>query len=405
MSKTFTLYFFLLLIFPLSLTQAQDPHFSQFFASRVYLNPAYTGLDPGTTVTLNYRNQWFGIPDGDISSFQDSYRTYQVSFEQQLPCLFQLEGVNAGIGMSVFRDDAGAAPFTTQGVAFSFSHEQALIRKSGRNGIFNLQRLDLRVGAQLGFMQRSISGDYFIYSNQLDPVVGLLDPLSTLRLASNWYPSMNAGFMLRGYRFRSKQKNTLFSVGLSFSNANRPNESIRDVAEEFQLPMRTTFHFGSTHRISPYRGSSSRAPTYIAPQFRWDTQVGMRLNIHTLGAYVLSKGFYSGLFVQYNFPSAEPVPGSPLANNVFLRNSTTLILNAGVDLRSLFDHNQVWSKRGSGLVLGFTYDINLTGLTSASTLGVLEFNLRMNFEGKKRKAACGEIGQFELYNGACPVRF
>ncbi|MBK6904987.1 MAG: type IX secretion system membrane protein PorP/SprF [Saprospirales bacterium] len=93
-----------------SALQAQDPHFSQFFANRVYLNPAYAGLDPGWTVTMNYRNQWFGIPDGDISTFNQSFRTYQVTADLQAPCMFGLDNVNGGFALSVFRDEAGAPP-------------------------------------------------------------------------------------------------------------------------------------------------------------------------------------------------------------------------------------------------------------------------------------------------------
>ena len=38
---------------------AQDPHFSQFFASPLTLNPALTGKFDGTLrVAGNYRNQW-----------------------------------------------------------------------------------------------------------------------------------------------------------------------------------------------------------------------------------------------------------------------------------------------------------------------------------------------------------
>ena len=38
---------------------AQDPHFSQFFASPLTLNPALTGKFDGTLRAAgNYRNQW-----------------------------------------------------------------------------------------------------------------------------------------------------------------------------------------------------------------------------------------------------------------------------------------------------------------------------------------------------------
>jgi type IX secretion system PorP/SprF family membrane protein len=392
---------FLAFFLPLSLL-AQDPHFSQFFANRVYLNPAYAGFDPGWTLTLNYRNQWFGIPDGDLSTFGEGYRTYQATADAQIPCMFGLEDINSGVAVSVFRDEAGGAPLVTQGAAVAFSFEQPLMQGRGGSGFLNLTRLDLRVGGQLSWMQKMLSGRYFLFSDQLDPVIGIIEDPTVLQLNSPWFPNLNVGVMLRGNRYRSKNQQSLFTVGFALSNVNRPDESIRDVTQVSRLPIRTTFHLGTTHRIA--RFGRSRAPAYIAPQFRWDSQSSFRLNVQTLGAYVFSKGYYGGLFVQYNFPAASDSLFIEASNHFLFKNTTTLILNAGIDLRSVLDWHEPWHRRDSGLVLGLTYDLNLTGLTSNNTLGVLELTLRMNIATRTPRN-CGEIGAFELYDGQCPIRF
>lgn len=378
---------------------AQDPYFSQFFASRVYLNPAYAGFDPGATLTLNYRDQWFGLPDGNPSASPTGYRTFALSAEMQLPCLWQLEDVNLGVALSAFRDEAGSSPLVTQGIGIALSHEQPLLRSiKGK-----LQRLDLRVGLQTAFMQKQLEGDYFIYSSQLDPVVGLLGDPSILGLRSRIFPNLNAGVMLRGYMSGSGRQETLFTVGLNLANVNQPDESLLGISGTATLPMRTTFHLGFTKRITRYKGVV--APVYVAPQFRWDRQAGSKLNLHTLGAYVLSKGYYTGLFLQYNFPNAPQSGGAPVGGNFLSRNTTTLILNAGIDVRSLLHTGVPWRKRNSGVLLGITYDVNLAGLQYQNTLGVLEMSLRMNLHDFKPNKKCGEIGKFELYKGDCPVRF
>ena len=42
---------------------AQDPHFSQFFASPLTLNPAFTGkFDGSWRLAANHRDQWPSIP-------------------------------------------------------------------------------------------------------------------------------------------------------------------------------------------------------------------------------------------------------------------------------------------------------------------------------------------------------
>ncbi|MEY4865383.1 MAG: hypothetical protein RLZZ114_812, partial [Bacteroidota bacterium] len=40
---------------------AQDPHFSQFYANPIYLNPAFAGVAQCPTVHANYRNQYPGM--------------------------------------------------------------------------------------------------------------------------------------------------------------------------------------------------------------------------------------------------------------------------------------------------------------------------------------------------------
>jgi type IX secretion system PorP/SprF family membrane protein len=390
----------IVLLYFFSTIQAQDPYFSQFYANRVYLNPAYAGFDPGTTLTVNYRDQWFGVPDGDASTFLDSYRTFNVTAGFQMPCFLNLEDINLGTAISVFSDAAGGAPMRTLGAAFAVSHEQPLVR-TGIKSTSKLKRLDLRLGAQFGFMQKQLRGDYFIYSDFLDPVGGLITAPAALNLSSGLYPSLNAGVMLRGRISASKYKETLFTAGLSFSNVNQPVEELMDGAGGFTIPARITFHAGTTHKITSFKGI--QAPTYIAPQFRWDTQADFRLNLQTIGAYVFSKAYYTGLFVQFPFGASEgdAATFSPVLN----RNTVALILNAGIDMAALTDAGKPWRKRRSGITLGFTYDVNLSGLTSATTLGVIEVNLRANLNNERKRQPCAALGKFELYDGKCPVRF
>jgi Type IX secretion system membrane protein PorP/SprF len=48
---------------------AQDPHFSQFFASPLTLNPAFTGkFDGEWRLAANHRDQWPSIPKAYVTS-------------------------------------------------------------------------------------------------------------------------------------------------------------------------------------------------------------------------------------------------------------------------------------------------------------------------------------------------
>jgi type IX secretion system PorP/SprF family membrane protein len=388
-----TIYSLSFLLFISHYLTAQDPHFSQFFANRVYLNAAYAGFDEGTTVNVNYRNQWFGVPDGDIGAFGSSFATYNITLESQISCFMGLES-RSGVAISFFNDEAGEAPLRTLGGSFGYSYEQPLIRKSKSK----LKRLDLRGGFNLGVMQKSLKGDMFVYSSQLDPVWGLQgQDYSILDLRSGWFTNLSAGFMFRGY-VKNKSKETLFTAGFNFANVNTPTESLREVGDEITLPMRMTFHAGSTHKIVIYKGV--RSPTYISPQFRWDVYPGLKLNLQTAGFFLFSKAYYLGGFFQYNFPNSNNLEGS--SGGALVKNTSTIIFNAGVDLRTLLDTGNTFSKRESGVVLGFTYDVNLTGLNSTNTLGAIELNLNINF-GQGKKRGCGTSGKFELYDGKCPA--
>ncbi len=97
------MYFRLLLIWMFSLAlgkvMAQDPHYSQYFLSPVYTNPANTGLFSGKyRFTMNYRNQW--------SSVTTPYTT--MSGGVDMPLTRKRNGKNYyGGGLTLMRDKAG----------------------------------------------------------------------------------------------------------------------------------------------------------------------------------------------------------------------------------------------------------------------------------------------------------
>ena len=53
--------------------QAQDPHFTQYYANPLYLNPAFAGVKQCPRVTTNYRNQYPSL---------GVYQTFSASYDQ-----------------------------------------------------------------------------------------------------------------------------------------------------------------------------------------------------------------------------------------------------------------------------------------------------------------------------------
>ena len=93
MKNIIKIYLFLLCTLFTFKTNAQDPHFSQFYANPMYLNPAITGTNFCPRWIMNYRNQWPAIP-GD-------YVTYSSSFD------FGLNELHGGVGLIALHDNAG----------------------------------------------------------------------------------------------------------------------------------------------------------------------------------------------------------------------------------------------------------------------------------------------------------
>jgi type IX secretion system PorP/SprF family membrane protein len=88
--------------------QAQDPHFSQFYANPLYLSPSLAGATDGGRLILNYRNQW--------PSITNAFSTYAVSFDNFFTKF------NSGIGFYLMQDKAGTGGLTTTNAAFQYSY-------------------------------------------------------------------------------------------------------------------------------------------------------------------------------------------------------------------------------------------------------------------------------------------
>ena len=86
-------FFLILSIISGTMLKAQDPHFSQYYANPLYLNPAFAGTAVCPRMILNYRNQW--------PSISGNYVTYNASYDQHI------DAINGGIGILVTTDTAG----------------------------------------------------------------------------------------------------------------------------------------------------------------------------------------------------------------------------------------------------------------------------------------------------------
>ena len=324
----------ILLLVALAITQGaigQDAAFSQFYANKLYLNPAFAGSQQGLTMSTAYRNQWSYVPGG--------FTTYSFSADVQEPFL------NSAFGMMASQDTEGEGRLTTTSLGLIYGYIVRLNKKS-----------NLHFALKTNFHQKSVDWSKFTFTDQLHPVLGVVRPTNAIPiLETTNYADFDFGMVLRaeGKMFGSKTHN---NIGFAVHHLNEPNESIQQIgAPDSKLPRRYTLHAGTMFEVVSFRYGQRRV-IYLSPNFKFDYQGDIK--IVTYGLYSISHPLYIGIFYQNK-------------NGIIdFQNTNSLILTGGFEGRLNDDVRYT---------MGYSYDLNTTGLGPRSN-GVHEMTLMLNFE-------------------------
>jgi type IX secretion system PorP/SprF family membrane protein len=237
--------------------QAQDPHFSQYYANPLYLNPAFAGAERCPHIISNYRNQWPGYP-GQFSTSALSYDQY-VNF------------LHGGIGIQILNNIAGEASINTLNANLMYAY------------VLNVNRaFSIRAALQAGFTQKLLNSSKLIFADQLDALQGIITGTSaeTGINQSVLFSDFSAGIL--GY-----SKN--FYGGVAAHHLTEPNESLIEGSTS-NLPMKVTVHAGG---IIPLNGFSERS-TSLSPNLLFHKQGDFtQLNA---GLYALTRPLTYGLW-------------------------------------------------------------------------------------------------------------
>lgn len=119
--------------------QGQDPHFSQFNASPLTLNPALAGkVSCNYRAAVNYRSQWNSIPA--------NFETYTATFDAALWKDGWLNGSALGVGVKLMNDQSGDGNLTNPNLGLFLGYHQKIGENSflsaGFEGSFNELRVD-----------------------------------------------------------------------------------------------------------------------------------------------------------------------------------------------------------------------------------------------------------------------
>lgn len=215
-------------------SQAQDIHYSQYYASPLNLNPAATGVMPcDMRISAIYRNQWASV----IGS--NAFNTFSAGVEGK----FNVGSHDHyGLGLNLIADKAGASSFSNVGVAFSGSYLKKL---GGRRS--NDQYLV--AGAQLGIGQRTINTNGLQWGTQWDgdqfnSSLASQENLGSLR---STFADVNIGLLW--FMALDKKGNSTVNFGLAFSHLTKANISFSTTEVE-NLYMKTAIHGGGDFRVA-----------------------------------------------------------------------------------------------------------------------------------------------------------
>jgi len=121
--------------------KGQDPQFSQFYSSPLYLSPSLAGATEQSRLIMNYRNQWPNLPE--------AYSTYAFSFDHYI------KDYNSGIGLFLLNDQEGGVYNSTNiGLSYSYSIEVN-------------NKIRIRPGLHASYYNRNIDYSKLEFADQL----------------------------------------------------------------------------------------------------------------------------------------------------------------------------------------------------------------------------------------------
>lgn len=226
-----TVLLFLLLCTAL-FTNAQDPNFSQFFASPLTLNPALTGKFNGILrVAGNYRNQW--------PSINNAYTTYTASIDAGILKNRIPEFDQFGLGVLGFSDKSGNGALQNNAVALSTAYHKSL-DENGYN--------QLGLGFQGAFVSKTLNtvGLHFLDMLRADGWTGITTETFDGSNLNVSYFDMNVGLLYNG----STNGQDNFYLGASMYHITRPKETFN--AGQYVLDPRLTIQAGGRLPLQDY---------------------------------------------------------------------------------------------------------------------------------------------------------
>lgn len=205
----------------LSLKAQVDPHFSQYYAYPLWLNPALTGaIDGDYRVSANYRNQWANI--------SNPFSTVGLSGDF-------VTDKNVNLGVNILHQSAGNGGYQYMNASVSVAYTGV------RMGTDGYQRLVFAL--QGGLLNKRFDPSKFEFGDQWNPVTGYnpANPTGDI-LNRNSYSAFDASAGVL-YIDEDPFKNANLFGGFSATHLTRPQDPFLS-GSDARMPIRYTLHGG-----------------------------------------------------------------------------------------------------------------------------------------------------------------
>ncbi len=277
---------------------AQDFHFSQFYAAPLTLNPALTGNFNGLyRVTGIYRNQWPTL----TNSGKTVYSTPSIGVDLSLlRDLLKNRGA-LGVGLVFLNDQQNAKSITNNEILLSVAYNMAFGAK---------KRFQLGVGLQGGLMMSKLDMTNLHFDEGYDPDLNYNSGYSgeSLNTKQQMKGLFNAGIFMK-YEFVDGMR---VYLGYAFNNASHYKQTyILNSLQQYNIPFRNTLHGGFEFDI---KDKAVLIPgicyQYAAPAKDAETEFGLTAGIHVVKSPDPMKRatFFIGLWDRMNHQNITLIP-------------------------------------------------------------------------------------------------
>ncbi len=264
-ANIFFIWLLLLLLFA-PIAKGQDPSFSQFYFNQLYFNPAFCGSSRGFSTSLTHRVLWPNIPG--------KFNTSKFSADLDMS---NYPGF-AGIGIILVTDVEGAGFLKTNTFGIPLSTRINISNQS-----------IIQFGLLTSIQYRSVNWDQFVFSDQFDPVNGIVSQssFSAPEHSSLVFPDFAAGVIYE-YRNapykRARKKKSSLRIGFAAHHIMQPEYSFLGVNSK--LPIKYVAHVSGE---LPLIGTSEMI---MAPAFVFEKQNGLKT--FYFGSNTLWRNFFIG---------------------------------------------------------------------------------------------------------------